>query len=397
MPADWQIAELRDVVDPEHKIRYGIIQPGKYDSTGRYMVRGQDYSFGWVAESQLFRVSAPIETRYKNARLAPGDVLMTIVGANTGHVAVVPDWLGGANITQTTARIRTNRARMNNRFCLYFFQSSAGKRVVQNFIKGNAQPGLNIRDVEIIHVPLPPLPEQQAIAEALGDVDALIESLEKLITKKRLIKQGAMQELLTGKRRLPGFAKSKKTKQTEIGMIPEDWEVRTLGAVAHIKTGERNNQDKEENGQYPFFVRSATVERINSYSYDCEAILVPGEGGIGSIFHYIVGKFDVHQRVYAITQFAPEMDARFIFHYMHLHFGRHAMTNTVKATVDSLRLPTFTNFSIAVPQHAEQRAIAEVLGDIDSEIELLETKLSKTRQLKQGMMQELLTGRIRLV
>ena len=80
-------------------------------------------------------------------------------------------------------------------------------------------------------------------------------------------------------------------------------ETKRFGDIAHIKTGSRNNQDKVENGEYPFFVRSATVERINSYSFEGEAILVPGEGDIGNIFHYTIGRFDVHQRVYKISNF----------------------------------------------------------------------------------------------
>ncbi len=235
-----------------------------------------------------------------------------------------------------------------------------------------------------VWIPLPPLAEQEAIADALSDADALIESLEQLLAKKRQIKQGAMQELLTGKRRLPGFS--------------EEWEVKRLGEVAHIKTGSRNNQDKVEGGEYPFFVRSATVERINSFSYDCEAILVPGEGGIGNIFHYMRGRFEVHQRVYAITQFNPKTSGRFVFFYMREKFGSHAVQNSVKATVDSLRLPTFQNFEIVMPSTAEeQTAVATILSDMDAEIATLEAKLTKARQIKQGMMQELLTGRIRLV
>jgi type I restriction enzyme S subunit len=226
--------------------------------------------------------------------------------------------------------------------------------------------------------------EQSAIVSALSDADALISKLEVLLQKKKLIKQGAMQELLTGKRRLPGFS--------------GEWEKKKLGDLAKIKTGSRNNQDKVEGGQYPFFVRSANVERINDYSYDCEAVLVPGEGNIGKIFHYIIGRFDVHQRVYAITSFIQEVSGRFIFYYMDKNFGVHAMQNTVKATVDSLRLPTFENFELVLPPtKKEQVAIASVLSDIDMEIENLESKLSKYQDLKQGMMQVLLTGKIRLI
>jgi type I restriction enzyme S subunit len=191
-----------------------------------------------------------------------------------------------------------------------------------------------------------------------------------------------MQELLSGKTRLPGCS--------------QPWASRPLGELARIKTGSRNNQDKRANGRYPFFVRSAAVERIDSYSYDCEAILIPGEGGIGSIFHYIHGKFEVHQRVYKISDFAPDVLGRFVYHYMRQYFGRHAMENSVKATVDSLRLPTFRNFVLQLPDVDEQGKIATVLDDADRELEVLHARLAKARSIKQGMMQELLTGRTRL-
>ena len=167
--------------------------------------------------------------------------------------------------------------------------------------------------------------------------------------------------------------------------------------MAHIKTGKKNNDDKEEDGTYPLFVRSQTVERINSYSYDCEAILVPGEGGIGSIFHYINGKFDCHQRVYKISAFSDDTCGKFIFYCMTHGFHKQATRNSVKATVDSLRLPTFKAFEFLAPEFAEQTAIAEVLSDMDAELAALEQRRDKTRALKQGMMQELLTGKTRLV
>lgn len=258
------------------------------------------------------------------------------------------------------------------------------KSAFENLATHNAQLNINLEKLRPYLLPVPTPAEQQAIAAALSDADALIESLEQLIAKKRQIKQGAMQELLTGKRRLPGFTGK--------------WETKRLGEIANVKTGSRNNQDKVEDGEYPFFVRSATVERINSFSHDCEAILIPGEGGIGSIFHYINGKFDVHQRVYAITQFSEFVSGKFIHLYVSTHFGAHAMQNSVKATVDSLRLPTFLEFEIKLPPTLpEQTAIASVLSDMDAELEILEGKLDKARQVKQGMMQQLLTGKVRLV
>jgi len=260
-----------------------------------------------------------------------------------------------------------------------------GRMNLNRYSESSAQPGLSVSKLLMLPIPTPATTgEQRAIAKALSDADALLAGLDRLIAKKRDIKQAAMQQLLTGQTRLPGFQ--------------GEWEVTQLGDVALIKTGGRNNEDKVPDGEYPFFVRSEHVERINTYSHDCEAILVPGEGRIGSIFHYIQGRFDVHQRVYAITQFRPEVSGRFVHLCMSFKFGAWAMQNTVKATVDSLRLPTFQTFVFSLPSTLdEQTAIANVLSDMDAELAALEARRDKTRLLKQGMMQELLTGRTRLV
>ena len=244
-------------------------------------------------------------------------------------------------------------------------------------------PSLTSDRIRHILLALPPVAEQRAIAEALSDIDGLIAALDKKISKKRLIKQGAMQQLLTGKKRLPGFS--------------GPWMERKLGAISHIKTGSCNGDQAVDNGKYPFFVRSQKVYAIDSYSYDGEAILVPGEGGIGSIFHYINGKFDYHQRVYKISDFADNVCGKYIFFYMSRYFGEYALSLTVKATVDSLRLPTFEEFVICMPLNIEeQQAIATILNDMDKEIDDLEAQRDKYRLLKSGMMQKLLTGQIRL-
>ena len=244
--------------------------------------------------------------------------------------------------------------------------------------------GLNKQILSSLNIVLPPIAEQRAIAEALSDVDGLIAALDKKIAKKRLLKQGAMQQLLTGKKRLPGFT--------------DKWVEKKLCKISHIKTGGRNGDQAVENGKYPFFVRSQKVYAIDTYSFDGEAILVPGEGGIGNIFHYINGKFDFHQRVYKISDFADEVCGKFIYFYMSRYFGEYALSLTVKATVDSLRLPTFEEFVICMPSDfKEQQAIATILSDMDKEIADLEAQRDKYRLLKSGMMQKLLTGQIRLV
>lgn len=287
-------------------------------------------------------------------------------------------------INQALLRLRVNGdVAIPGFFYIYFGWDDFQARIVDSTQGGAMKNLVGMSIFKNTAIVLPPRPEQNAIASALDDINALLSSLEHLLAKKQEIKLAAMQELLTGKRRLPGFE--------------GEWEVKRLGDVAHIKTGSRNNEDKSEDGEYPFFVRSDNVERIGSYSYDCEAVLVPGEGRIGEIFHYINGRFDVHQRVYAITRFTQEVSGKFVHFYMAMKFGAWAMQNTVKATVDSLRLPTFQNFEMLVPPtKEEQDAIARFLTEIDAEIAALEARKDKAQMVKQGTMQQLLTGKIRL-
>lgn len=242
-------------------------------------------------------------------------------------------------------------------------------------------PQINNKHIIPYKIAVPPLAEQRKIAEVLGVWDEAIEKQARLIEKLALRKRGLMQRLLSAKLRLPGFS--------------EPWKKVKLGDVASIKTGNKNNEDKIANGQYPFFVRSSIVERINTYSYDGEAILIPGEGKIGEIIHYINGKFDYHQRVYKISDFS-NCSGLFLYYYLMYFFGKQAINNSVKACVDSLRLSTFTNMTIIHPPISEQTAIAEVLTAADREIELAKEKLERLRRQKRGLMQQLLTGKKRI-
>jgi len=161
----------------------------------------------------------------------------------------------------------------------------------------------------------------------------------------------------------------------------DEWNEVKLGEVTDIKTGGRDVQDSVEDGLYPFYIRSEEVKRINSYSFDGEAILIPGEGRLGEIFHYANGKFDVHQRVYRISNFT-DVNAKFILQQMKKDFKQHAMRNTVKATVDSLRLPTIQSFTLFVPSLPEQVAIGSFFQDIDQLISLQQRKLEVLKEQK---------------
>ncbi|MHA1348060.1 MAG: restriction endonuclease subunit S [Candidatus Heimdallarchaeaceae archaeon] len=398
IPKDWDIKELRSLVDDNRNIRYGIVQPGKFDHHGRYMVRGQDYSFGWVDEQFLFKVSPKIEERYKNARLKSGDIILTIVGAGTGHLEIVPNWLNGANITQTTARIAIEKTKSDELYCKYFFQSPIGQKEIKNYIKGNAQPGLNIRDIKIFKLALPPSKnEQTAIATVLSDTDALIGKLEKLIAKKKAIKKGAMQQLLTGKKRLPGFS--------------GEWEMKKLEEIGEIITGSTPSTQIKEywNGPIPWITPTDISNKKNIYSSEREisylglqsirklpanTLLVTCIASIGKNAILRV-KGACNQQINAIIP-SEDGDVDFLY-YLVENNKQYLLGNAGITATLIISKKYFSEIVFAFPKDKqEQTAIATILSDMDSEIEKLEQERDKYIMLKQGMMQQLLTGRIRI-
>ena len=186
-------------------------------------------------------------------------------------------------------------------------------------------------------------------------------------------------------------------KLTEVGVIPHDWSVVRIDEYASTKTGSKNTQDRVDDGEYPFFVRSQQVERINSYSYDSEAVLTAGDGvGTGKVFHYIKGRFDVHQRVYRIADFSNQLNGLYFFYQFSTRFYVRIMSMTAKSSVDSVRMEMIAGMKIPLPSPPEQRAIAETLSDVDKLIESLEKLTSKKRAIKKATMQQLLTGKTRL-
>lgn len=361
VPEDWKIKKIGEICD---------ITTGNHNTQDK--IENGLYPF-FVRSPQVERINS--FSFDCEAVLTAGD------GVGTGKVFHYIN--GKFEVHQRVYVMRNFVKNTAGKFFYWYFSENFHSRVHSMTAKSSVD---SVRKKMIAEMDflLPPFNEQQRIATALSDIDALLCALNKKIEKKKLIKQGAMQQLLTGKKRLAGFT--------------EPWMEKKLGDISLIKTGCKNGNEAVENGKYPFFVRSQTVYRINSYSFDGEAIIIPGEGGIGTIFHYINGKFDYHQRVYKISNFPDNIYAKYIYFYIKQYFGDYAINLSVKATVDSLRLSTFSNFVLCIPSSkSEQTAIATILSDMDKEIEQLEAKRAKYEQVKQGMMQQLLTGKIRLI
>lgn len=203
VPEGWVMLSLRYLVDERRPITYGIVQPGPSDPTGRYMVRGQDYSFGWANPTDIFRVSQAVEEPYRRARLKSGDIVITIVGAGVGNLATVPDFLDGANITQTTARIAPNLDRVASEFLRYSLSSRVGQTQVALYQKGAAQPGLNLEHLSAFMIPLPPIHAQAAIIEHLDDqlvkFDPLLTSAASTISLLQERRAALISAAVTGK------------------------------------------------------------------------------------------------------------------------------------------------------------------------------------------------------
>jgi type I restriction enzyme S subunit len=166
-----------------------------------------------------------------------------------------------------------------------------------------------------------------------------------------------------------------------LGDVPEHWETSRLKFLCNITTGGKDTENKVDDGEYPFYVRSQTVERINSYSFNGEAILTAGDGvGVGKVFHYTNGKFDFHQRVYMFYAF-KNTAGKFLFEYIKNNFYKVALAGVAKSTVDSLRLPLIQNFMITVPPLQEQKTIANYLDTATAKIDTLIEKQTRLIEL----------------
>ena len=243
----------------------------------------------------------------------------------------------------------------------------------------------NLRETLIL---VPPLPEQRKIAAALSDVDEMIAALERLIEKKRKIKNGAMQRLLTGKTRLPGFKGA--------------WVEKRLGEVVEVLDNRRVplNDSQRQSGPYPYCGANGIVDFIDRYIFDEEVILMAEDGGNFQDFanrpiaYKMRGKFWVNNHAHVLKAVIG-IDQDFLF----CQLVHKDITDTITGgTREKLTRGQLENLMVVFPPTiTEQKAIAKVLGDMDEEIAAQEAELAKTRQLKQGMMQELLTGKTRLV
>jgi type I restriction enzyme S subunit len=279
---------------------------------------------------------------------------------------------------------------------------------LEKFASGSGVPTLNRNDVHSFEMLVPSCSEQKAIAEALSDTDNLIQSLEKLIDKKKKIKQGAMQQLLAGKKRLPGFSGEwSKVKVKDIGYAygglsgksKSDFDggnkpyitflnvmnntIIEISSLRYVSVKSSESQNRVSTGDLLFNTSSETPEEVGM----CSVLL-------GEIDELYLNSFCFGFRIYDQNLFDP----LYLAYFFRSNEGRKLFFSLAQgATRYNLSKNLFYKIEFKHPIIQEQKAIAQVLSDMDAEIEALEEKLEKYKTIKQGMMQELLTGRIRLI
>lgn len=417
IPEDWEVIPMFRITEQNRPITYGIVQAGPHIENGIPYIRSSDLNTSCIDISTLQRTSNQIAEFYKRSEVYPNDIVFSLRG-NIGISKIVPNELKRANLTQGTARISCKKNILNI-YVLYALYSSYFRKQIENAQKGSTFKEVSLGMLQSFHILLPPLPEQRTIASALSDADAHISFLEEVIAKKRDIKQVAMHELLTGKRRLPGFDGDMVYKQTDLGWVPEKWLICRLKEGLTLKHGHQFGDFDFVNDGIPVIKISQLGMNgrldLNNLCYipferseDYNDILIQKEDTLIALTGGTLGKTiwvdrDYGKMVqnYRVGKIVP-LNNRFLKSFIYFFVISNVIQNQIFNTINEAAQPNlgkvdFENFWIPIPSLQEQDAIATVLSDMDAEITALEKQRDKTKAIKQGMMQELLTGRIRLV
>ena len=181
-----------------------------------------------------------------------------------------------------------------------------------------------------------------------------------------------------------------KTPSIRFKGFTDPWEQRKAKDLCSISTGKSNTQDRVDDGIYPFYVRSPIVEHSNRYLFDEEAVLTVGDGvGTGKVFHYVNGKYDLHQRVYRMFDFSEKITAKYFYYYFSNHFYDRVMAMTAKTSVDSVRYEMIADMDIALPEIQEQVAISDCFDNLDNLITLHQRKYNKLLNVKKSMLEKM--------
>lgn len=400
IPSEWKIITLKDACIKIQDGNYG----GDYPKQDEFFESGIPFltskaigGEGEIIDKKIDFISEEKHLQLKKAQLKLNDVLFTNRGANVGTIGLVDERIAHGNIGPQLTLLRANSARINFLFLKEVMKSHFVQNQVRSQDSGSAMNFFGIGDTSKFKIPLPPLPEQKAIAQVLSTADAAIHTTEKLIAQKELRKKWLMQQLLTGKKRLKGFGGEWLTlKIKNIGIVPEKKPItkvdnqKLLTVKLHTKGIEFNERDKpviSSTGR-PYYERNEgeiLIGRQNIHN-----------GGIG----FVTKEFDGHICSNAISSFKvnDNHSTTYLLFYLQYPSNYHRIEDYMGGTGQKeLSEKQFLDIPIKLPKSKEeQTAIAQVLQAADKEISLLKAKADKLREQKKGLMQQLLTGKVRL-
>ena len=366
---DWEQCELEELCN----VYDGTHQTPRYTNSGVMFVSVENIK---TLESDKYISEEDFKSEFK---IFPeyGDILLTRIG-DVGSANIILDNIKRAYYV-SLALLKPKD--INSLFLLALLASSSVQSEIWRRTLHIAFPKkINKNEISKVIVNKPSIPEQEKIGELIYALDRTITLYQRKLDHLNMKKKALLQKLFpkNGERypelRFPEFT--------------EDWEQCKLGDVANIKTGSRNQQDSVTNGQFPFFIRSEKIEKLDTYDFNTDAILVPGDGRIGEIFHYYNGKFALHQRVYKVDNFKG-VDAFYLLYLFHCRFKEHALRLNAQGTVPSLRLPMFTEWNICIPSLQEQICIGRVLNKFELMITLHQRKLEHLQLQKKALLQQL--------
>lgn len=367
---DWsqeKIGNLTQIYDGTH-------QTPKYVSHGIKFLSVENISD--IQASNKFISEEAYNSEFK-IKPEVNDILMTRIG-DIGTPALINTQERYAYYV-SLALIKCSTKLFSNWLMQAILSDSFQKQLYKRTLHVAFPKKINKGEIGECIVNYPCLEEQEKIAGFLSKVDELINECEGEVKDLEEQKKGLLQKI---------FSQQIRFKDSNNNPYP-NWEEKNVSDVCEISTGKGNTQDKEENGIYPFYVRSPIIERSNKYIFDGEAILTVGDGvGTGKVYHYVNGKFNFHQRVYKMSNFNGVL-GKYFYYYFSTHFYDRVKKMTAKTSVDSVRLEMISKMNIIIPCLEEQEKIAEVLSKMDELIEEKKALLSDWKQFKKGLLQQM--------
>jgi len=373
---EWEVKKLGEIADVSKLAGYEFTKHIVYEEEGKIIaLRGLNIKNNKLNLSDVKFIDNSDFSKLNRSKLYIDDLMFTYIGT-IGEVALIEE-NDRFYLAPNVSRIRADKSKILPKFLLQYFNQPNFKNIeISKYISSSSQAALTMGNVRKFTILLPRLEEQTKISSFLSLIDERIQTQIKIIEELKLLKNTLSKKI---------FSRQLRFKDDNRNDYPE-WQYKKLGELATITTGSSNREDSVLDGEYTFFDRSQDVRTSKRYLFNKEAVIVPGEGQ-KFIPKYFIGKFDLHQRTYAIFDFIG-LSGKYLYYHMVID-ENHLQSQSVGSTVKSLRLPMFQSMPIKLPSLAEQIKIADFLSYSDSKTDVETELLKKLEEQKIYLLQNL--------